>query len=207
MFSAPASHEHRAFLSHENNSILRIQFPIEFEISRPFGQEAAVVPMQLNGWHTSTRRELVMDHCSDWNGFREDRCRAGLNTLRWAKFERRENRRQVMDPHIAKATGAEIPPTAPAKRCISRIVRTHWRGAEPEIPIERRRHGRGIFGPLDALSPPKRRLAPVGGAVGPYMYFMHRADGAVPKPFVNEAVALERHSLIPHLRRHFGFAG
>ena len=66
------------------------------------------------------------------------------------------------------------------------MIRPGWSGSEPEIPIERVRHG-GRFGR------PSHSLGPVfieesaRGAIGPDMHFVHRADGVVAEEFLKPA--------------------
>ena len=43
---------------------------------------------------------------------------------------------------VAEHAGAEIPPTAPGKGVIARMVRPGGGGSDPEVPIEVRRAGR-----------------------------------------------------------------
>src|SRR5438093_4885722 len=111
-----------------------------------------------------------------------------------------------MNSHVAEAARTEIPPATPFEGYIRRMIRAERRWPEPQIPVQRRRHGWRVTGPLNALRPIQRRLSPIGGSVGPNMHFAHRPDGAVGEPFVDEAVAFEGHPLITHLRRNLRLA-
>ena len=57
-----------------------------------------------------------------------------------------EDRREVVDAHVAQAAGAEVPPAAPLERDVSRVEGRDGGGAEPEVPIQGVRHGRGVCG-------------------------------------------------------------
>src|SRR6266576_2411384 len=111
-----------------------------------------------------------------------------------------------MDAHIAEAAGTEIPPAAPFEGNVGGMIRTQRRWPQPQVPIQRRRHGRRIGGSLDALRPPAGQSATMGRPVRPDMHLAHRSNAAVGKPFVDEPIALECHALISHLRSHLRLA-
>jgi hypothetical protein len=76
---------------------------------------------------------------------------------------------KVVNPHVTQAAGTEVPPSAPFEWHVSRMIRALRGGTKPEVPVEVRRDGRGLGGAFNALGPPQRHLAAVGGAIGPYV--------------------------------------
>ena len=96
--------------------------------------------------------------------------------------------------HVAQCAGAEIAPAAPICRHVGRAVRSLVNRAEPQIPIQCRRHRRRIGRAADALLPQP------AGAIGPHMNFAHFTDQAGLDPFVREARSFAGVALIAHLR-------
>src|SRR6266404_2883950 len=99
-----------------------------------------------------------------------------MNTFGRAQLQRVEDRRQIVDTHVTESAAAEIPPAAPLERAIGRMVGTLGSGAEPQVPVEVRRHRLRFRGALYALGPPERQLSCVGRAVGPDMSLAHGSD-------------------------------
>ena len=71
--------------------------------------------------------------------------------------------------------------------------------AEPDVPVERRGHGRDLAGRVDALGP--------DGPVGPAVDLGDVADGAAPDPLADEAGALAGVALVAHLGHDVGLLG
>ncbi len=207
VLAAPTFDQHFTFVPHENNAVFRIKVTALLQFGRPLRQESPVIPMQLHRRHFSRSGKLVMHTGGEWHRFFEYGRRTGGDRFRSAKLQRSENRSQVMNAHVAKSAGTEIPPTAPAKWSVRRMIWPRWGGPKPQIPIHRLGNCRCIFWPLDALGPPQRHLAAMCRAIGPDMHFAHRANRAIVEPFVNEPVALERHPLVAHLRGDLRLAG
>ena len=104
-----------------------------------------------------------------------------------------------MATHVAQPAGAEIPPAAPQRRHIGRMIGPIRGGAQPQVPVERRRHRRRVLRPLHALRPDRVRR--------PRVHLAHGADRAVPDPLADQADALAGMALVAHLRGHLRLAG
>src|SRR5580765_6281467 len=104
-----------------------------------------------------------------------------------------------MTANVAERARAEIPPTAPDKRQVRRIIRPLRRRPEPEIPFQRRRDWRRVLWPRDALGPILIEQA-VRGPVSPNVHFAHWPDRIVPDQFAKAARIFRRLSLVAHLR-------
>src|SRR6185436_16864984 len=94
------------------------------------------------------------------------------------ELQRTENRVHGVTTDVAESAGAKIPPTTPLERQIGRVVRAGWGWAEPQIPIQLRRHGSGISRTFDALRPVLLEQS-LRGPVGPDMGFVNLADRTV----------------------------
>ena len=199
MLPAPAGYQHPALVAHENDPIFRIEFTVLFQVSRPVRQQSAVIPMQLYRRHFSARRKLVMHHGGDRNRFFKHRRRAGRDALRRAELQGGENRRKIVNAHVAKAARAEVPPAAPAERRIGRMIWPPGCRAQPQVPVQRLGDRRRLFGPLNPLRPPQGHPASMGRTIGPNMRLAHGANRAVLEPFGYLAIPLERHALVAHL--------
>ena len=204
--AAPALDEHLALVADEEDAVLGVQLAAVLQLLRARRQQAAVVPVQPDRRHVAAGREFVVHDRGQRERLLEYRGRAGVHALRGAELQGGEDRRQVVNAHVAEAAGAEVPPAAPTERGVGRMIGPPRRRAEPQVPVQRRGHGRRVLGPLDALGPPQRHLAAMRGAVRPDVHLPHGADGAVPDPFVDQPVALERHALVAHLRGDLGLA-
>ena len=89
---------------------------------------------------------------------------------RRGQFERRENRIVDVAAHVAERGRAEIDPLAPVARMIVAIeIRPRLRDAQPQVPVERRRHGVGAIG---------HRLGVAPFLFAPGVDLLHLADGA-----------------------------
>src|SRR3989304_270027 len=61
-----------------------------------------------------------------------------------------EDGRKLVAPDVAQTAGPEIPPAAPGERMIARVIRAHGGGADPQVPVQVRRHRRRLLGARDA---------------------------------------------------------
>src|SRR5262245_61821544 len=102
------------------------------------------------------------------------------------EIKRAEYRVERMATDVAECTGAEIPPAAPPKRQVRRMVGSISRGAEPQVPDQRLWYRGHVCGAIDALRPVFLEEA-VRGAIGPGVDLAHRADGAVPNHLAEAA--------------------
>ena len=105
-----------------------------------------------------------------------------------------------MAGHVAECAGAEIPKPAPLERDVSRVVGPPGRDAQPEVPIQRRWHGRRLSWAFDSLRPP------VGRPVGPDMNCLHLAKHARLYQFHQPAGVRVAMALVAHLRGDFVLA-
>ena len=126
-------------------------------------------------------------------------------------MQRHVRRAEDVAGHVAERARAEVIEAAPREGLIK--VRTPAIGlgasahgewtllghAEPQVPIERRRHRLFLRDFGDALRPQR--------AVAPCMDFRHVADLAVPNDLGALASAFVRVALVAHLRRHFVLGG
>src|SRR5947208_1778258 len=123
MFSAPAFDEHFAFITNKNNAVLRIKRLIVRHFRGPLREHAAVVPMQFYGRQIAARGELIMDHGGHGDGFRKDRSRRCRDAFRRAQFQSSENRREIVNSHIAKTARTKIPPAGTAEWGVKGMAR------------------------------------------------------------------------------------
>ena len=69
----------------------------------------------------------------------------GLDSDRMSQLKGPERKVAEVAEEIAELAVREVPPVAPFERRVLRMVRPIGRGTEPEVPIERLRHG-GVGG-------------------------------------------------------------
>src|SRR6478672_13120295 len=104
-----------------------------------------------------------------------------------------------MASHVSQRAAAENEPAAPGKGQVRGTIGPHALDPQPEIPIERLRHGFLVGERLHPLRPYR--------AIGPRMNLRDIADRARPDDFTTLARALVRVALITHLRGNFVFNG
>ncbi len=139
-----------------------------------------------------------MDHRSRWSRLREEFRGTGVDAGRMLELQRPGNMSESVAAHISQRPCAEVPPSAPFERHISRMIRPIRSRAKPHIPVQARGHRRRIFGPLDSLGPYR--------PVRPDVDLPYRADGAVPYPFAQYTLSLRGIRLDAHLGADFGLA-
>ena len=121
-----------------------------------------------------------------------------------------------MAAEIAHRAVAEIPPAIPLRSGdVHRMKRPRGRGAEPQIPVQSRRHRHRFFRPLrdehDVLVPRRRFLGlKAPRAIHPDVNFAHGTNRATLYELLDAAVVVGRMTLVAHLRGEFqlrcGFA-
>jgi len=97
--------------------------------------------------------------------------------------------------HVAERAGAEIVEAAPLEGVVGTVlVGAERRGAQPALPVQRRRHRVGTFGTGNALRPDR--------AVGPHVHLGHVAENAGLQQLGITAQAVVGAALVAHLRDH-----
>ncbi len=111
-----------------------------------------------------------------------------------------------MTADITQCACTEIPPAAPNKRMISRIIRTRGSGTQPQIPIQILRNFRGSLRTVHTLRPVFTKEA-VGRTIGPNMQLTDFADRAGLDHFAETIGIFRSLALIAHLGRDTVLAG
>ena len=70
----------------------------------------------------------------------------GLDAGRVSQFQRPEGQIAIVTEEIAQVAVGEIPPVSPSLWGINRVVGPVRGGPQPQVPIERGRHGRTVHG-------------------------------------------------------------
>jgi len=166
-----------------------------------FGEEArtlaSVVPGHLHGRQVAAGGELVTHDQSGRSAFGVQRRAFGLDRRRMPQFQGPERQVHVVAAKIAQAAAAKVPPAAPRTGQITGMVGSHGGGAEPQVPIEFRRHGRRIRGPVAAA---------VADGV-PDVDLAHRPDRPRLDQLHDAAVVRAGVNLRAHLRGQFVLVG
>src|SRR6185436_7857282 len=100
--------------------------------------------------------------------------------------------------HITEGAGAKIKPAPPYSWMIGRMVRPLGRCAQPQIPFEIGRNGRGVAGAVYRLFPPFAR------AIRPGVHLPDRTDGPGLNPFADLAETFASVPIVTHLRDEAG---
>ena len=187
-------HVQRVLVSDQNDSVAR-QFAAIDERGRGFF--AAIVPGQFRGRPCAFGREFISDDGPIGRSLVVHAGRPGFHACRCAQSERKKCEVHAMTGHVAQGTGSEIPKAAPFERHVSRMVWPPGSDAEPQIPIERRRHRWCLLRPLDALRPPVAR------PVGPDVNLPHLAQHARLNQLHQSTRVGTAMTLIAHLRGDF----
>src|SRR5207245_10663991 len=150
-----AGDQHLAIVPNEDDAVLRVKIAlILLQFLGSGRKQTAVVPMHLHRGKSAARWKLIVNHSSQGDCFFEHRRRAGMHTLRRAKLQGGEDRREIVNAHVSEPARTKVPPASPTEWDINRMVSTPRRRAQPKIPIERRAHCGGILRTLDSLRPP-----------------------------------------------------
>ena len=117
---------------------------------------------------------------------------------RRGEFQRGENRIEDVAAEVAHRPAAKVLPVAPLERVIEiRLVGAHRRGADPQVPVQRRRHFSARR--LGALREARIFVARIRL---PRMHRLDFSDHAVVDQLHAGAVRLVAVDLVPHLRDH-----
>src|SRR5262245_21718819 len=149
---------------------------------------------------------MISDYGAEWISFLVHAGGGGFNTDGGTEFEGAEHRIEVMAGNVAERAGPEVPPAPPLGREVSRVIGPGRSRPQPEIPLERVRHG-GRFGRTSHSLGPVFIEESARWAIRPDMHFAHRADGVVEKKLLKPARLLGGLSLVSHLGSDFRRAG
>ena len=140
------------------------------------------------------RRAFGLDRAGDW------------------QLERPERQVVPVAAEVGHRPVAEIPPAVPSwAGQIDLVERAVWRRAEPQVPVQSRRHRRGFGWPLldETMSRWRSRFLfalPAPGAADPHMDLAHRADRSRLDQLHHPPVIVAGMDLRPHLRSDLGLA-
>ena len=119
------------------------------------------------------------------------------------EFERSKDMKDSMGADVTERTGAEVPPSSPAKGKVCGVIRPVRSGPQPEVPVEPVRYARRFFGPTDGRGPA------IGAtrSFAPDVCLTHRTYRTVGYPLAFEAVPLPGLARVSHLRSYLGRLG
>jgi len=121
----------------------------------------------------------------------------GLGPLRVPQPERPEREVHVMAAKVAERPAAEVPPSSPLAGQVARMVRPMRRRAEPQVPVQVLRHGRGLC----------RALVATVAGTGPDVDLVDGADRTGPDEFHDPPVVVAGVNLGADLGGHLLLAG
>src|SRR5262249_41612619 len=120
---------------------------------------AAVVPGELDRRQPVAGREVEADDRPFWRTLRAEAGRFRLDGRRLAELQGHERQVGCVACHVAQGAGAVIPPAAPAEGQVRLVVSSLLGDAEPQVPLQGRRHFLGGW-PFGHALGPDRPIAP-----------------------------------------------
>src|SRR5262249_13166090 len=115
--------------------------------------QAAVVPGQLDRRHLVPGGKLELNDRGPWESFGEMLLRAGLLPGWRAQLQGPEDGVEAVLTHAAQGAAAEIEPAPPDERQIDMVERPLWCRAQPQVPVQPRRHRFHFAGAFQTLCP------------------------------------------------------
>jgi len=158
---------------------------------------AAVVPGELHRGQLAPRGELVAHLQPSRRALGVHGRAGGLDARRVPQLQRPERQVHVVAAEVAQPAAAEVPPASPPPGQVAGVVRPLGGRAEPQVPAQVLRHGRGVLGAPHA-------------AVADGVPDVHLADGADQAPLDDlngAAVVAAGVDLRAHLRDELLRAG
>src|SRR5256885_1842036 len=111
MFTTPTNNKHFAFIADENDTILKIKLTlIFFKFVKSNKKNTTIIPMQFNKKQITTNKKLIINNKYKQHNLFENQHKTGMDAFRHTEVQRGEYQSKVVNAHIAKTAGAEIPP-------------------------------------------------------------------------------------------------